>query len=230
MSKLRVKEIAHSNGTVAATVEATGVLTASTGYGVSTGMVKLADAEWTSDTDGVNFDVFDNTKYINYKIFWWVCHESVAGEATTTSWYQTGMCFRDSNGNLDGAGVYDNNTSWVPSGSTDPTTNSSQSGAQNRIWMAGNGNQYDSQGEALISIPPDPSFRACVRGISQLVGVPRYSASGVNASYCEEFSSVLITGSNTNPAQLTGFRFCSFRGTTGNYSKRGYISVYGIEK
>jgi hypothetical protein len=39
----------------------------------------------------------------------------------------------------------------------------------------------------------------------------------------------MIAGS-TDPTQLTGFRFCSFRGTTGNYSKRGHISVYGIEK
>lgn len=229
MSKLRVKEIAHSNGTVAATVGATGILTASTGYGVSTGMVKLADAEWTTDTDGVNFDVFDTTKYINYKMYWWVSHESEAGDATTTSWYQTGMCFRDSNGNLDGSGVYDNNTSWVPSNSTDPTTNSSQSGAQNRIWLCGNGNAFDSQGEVLISIPPNSSFRACVRGVSQLVGAPRNSSSA-GSNYCEEFSSVLFTGSNTNPSLLTGFRFCSFRGTTGNYSQRGYVSVYGIER
>lgn len=228
MSKLRVKEIAHSNGTVAATVGATGILTASTGYGVSTGMVKLAGAEWTTDTDGVNFDVFDTTKYINYKMYWWVSHDSTAGDATTTSWYQTGMCFRNSSGNLDGSSVYDNNTSWVASGSTDPTTNSSQSGAQNRIWMAGNGQTYESQGEVLISIPPSSSFRACVRGMSQLIGAPRQSSAAGN-NYIEEFASVMVGGS-TDPTQLTGFRFCSFRGTTGNYSQRGYATVYGIER
>jgi hypothetical protein len=95
--------------------------------------------------------------------------------------------------------------------------------------MCGNGNPYDSQGEVLISIPPNSSFRACVRGVSQLIGAPRYSNS-VSANYCEEFSSVMIAGSNTDPTLLTGFRFCSFRGTTGNYSKRGYATVYGIER
>ena len=228
MSNLRVGAIDSVNGNNALAIAADGSMTHG-GNAMSTGMVKLAQAEWSTDTDGVNFDVFDTTKYINYKMYWWVSHESVAGDATTTSWYQTGMCFRDSNGNLDGSGAYDNNTSWVATGSTDPTTNGSQSGVQNRIWLCGNGNPYDSQGEVLISIPPNSSFRASVRGVSQLVGAPRYSSSA-GANYCEEFSSVLIAGSNTDPTLLTGFRFCSFRGTTGNYSQRGYASVYGIEK
>ena len=228
MSKLRVKEIAHSNGTVAATIATSGALTLGTGYGVSTGMVKLADAEWTTDTDGVNFDVFDTTKYINYKMYWWVSHDSTLGNATTTAWYQTGLCFRNASGNIDGSGVYDNNTRWVSSGGPTPTWNSTQAGAQSRIWLAGNGEAYDSQGEVLISIPPSSSFRACVRGISQLVGAPRNS-SGAGSNYIEEFASVMVAGS-TDPTQLTGFRFCSFRGTTGNYSQRGYATVYGIER
>ena len=229
MSNLRVGAIDSVNGNNALSIAADGSMTHS-GNAISTCMVKLAEAEWSTNTDGVNFDVINTSKYINYKMYWWVSHESVEGESTTSSWYQTGMCFRDSNGNLDGSGAYDNNTSWVPSGSTDPTTNASQAGAQNRIWLCGNGNQYDSQGEVLISIPPNSSFRACVRGVSQLVGTPRYSGAGVGANYCEEFSSVLVAGSNTDPTLLTGFRFCSFRGTTGNYSQRGYASVYGIER
>lgn len=229
MSNLRVGAIDSVNGNNALAIAANGALTAGTGYGVSTGMVKLADAEWTTDTDGVNFDVFDTTKYINYKFYWWVCHESTAGEASTSSWYQTGMCFRNASGNLDSSGAYDNNTRWINSAQTDPNWNTgAQSGAQSRIWMCGNGNTYDSQGEALISIPPNSNFRAVVRGNSQLIGTPRVSTSpGTN--YCEDFSSVMIAGS-TDPTQLTGFRFCSFRATTGGYSKRGYISVYGIEK
>ena len=229
MSNLRVGAIDSVNGNNALAIAADGSMTHG-GNAMSTGMVKLAQAEWTTDTDGVNFDVFDITKYINYKMYWWVCHESTAGESTTASWYQTGMCFRDSNGNLDGSGAYDNNCSWVPSGSTDPDTNNAiGAGAKNRIWMCGNGNSYDSHGEVLISIPPNSSFRAAVRGVSQLIGAPRVS-SGAGVNYIEEFSSVLIAGSNTDPTLLTGFRFCSFRGTTGNYSKRGYATVYGIER
>ena len=227
MSNLRVGAIDSVNGNNALSIAADGSMTHS-GNAMSTGMVKLAQAEWTTDTDGVNFDVFDSTKYINYKIYWWVCHDSTAGESTTSSWYQTGMCFRNASGNLDSSNAYDNNTSWVSSGGTDPDTNNSiGAGLQNRIWMCGNGESYDSQGEALISIPPHSDFRACVVGQSQLIGSPRVGGNGTN--YLEEFASVMIAGS-TDPTQLTGFRFCSFRATTGGYSKRGYISVYGIEK
>ena len=227
MSNLRVGAIDSVNGNNALSIAADGSMTHG-GYAMSTGTVKLADAEWSTDTDGVNFDVINTSKYIHYKMYWWVCHESVAGDSTTTAWYQTGMCFRDSNGNLDGSGAYDNSTRWANSGDTTYTINSSQAGAQNRIWLAGNGQSYDSHGEVLISVPPNSNFRACVRGISQLVGSPR--TGGVATNYCEDFSSVLLAGSNTDPTLLTGFRFCSFRGTTGNYSKRGYVSVYGIEK
>ena len=225
MSNIRVGAIDSVNGNNALAIAADGSMTHG-GNAMSTGMVKLAQAEWTTDTDGVNFDVIDTTKYINYKMYWWVSQESTLGNATTTAWYQTGLCFRNASGNIDGSGVYDNNTRWVSSGTTDPTVNSAQAGAQSRIWMTGNGNTYDSQGEVLISIPPNSSFRACVRGDSQLIGAPRTS-SAVGVNYCEEFSSVLMA---TDPTQLIGFRFCSFRGTTGNYSKRGYASVYGIEK
>lgn len=227
MSNIRVGAIDSVNGNNALAIAADGSVTRG-GNAMSTGMVKLAQAEWTTDTDGVNFDVIDTTKYINYKMYWWVTHESTAGESTTASWYQTGMCFRNASGNLDSSGAYDNNTRWVPSGTQTPTWNSTQSGAQSRIWMCGNGNTYDSQGEVLISIPPHSEFRACVRGSSQLMGAPR-SGGPAGVNYCEDFSSVMIAGS-TDPTQLTGFRFCSFRGTTGNYSKRGYASVYGIEK
>lgn len=227
MSTIRVGSIDSVNGNNALAIAADGSVTRGS-YAMSTGMVKLADAEWSTDTDGVNFDVFDSTKYINYKIYWWVCHDSTAGDSTTTSWFQTGMCFRNASGNLDSSNAYDNNCSWVSSGSTDPDTNNSiGAGEKNRIWMCGNGYAYDSQGEALISIPPHSDFRACVVGQSQLIGAPRVG--GASTNYLEEFASVMIAGS-TDPTQLTGFRFCSFRGTTGNYSKRGYISVYGIER
>lgn len=224
MSNLRVGAIDSVNGNNALSIAADGSMTHG-GYAMSTGMVKLAEAEWSTNTDGVNFDVINTSKYINYKMYWWVSHESVG---TATTWYQTGMCFRDSNGNLDGSGAYDNNTKWINSNQTEISLNSSQAGAQNRIWMCGNGESYDSQGEVLISIPPTSSFRACVRGVSQLIGSPRVGGAATN--YCEEFSSVLVAGSNTDPTQLTGFRFCSFRGTTGNYSQRGYATVYGIER
>lgn len=225
MSNIRVGAIDSVNGNNALAIAADGSVTRG-GNAMSTGMVKLAQAEWTTDTDGVNFDVIDTTKYINYKMYWWVSHDSTLGNATTTAWYQTGLCFRNASGNIDGSGVYDNNTRWVSSGGPTPTWNSTQAGAQSRIWLAGNGEAYDSQGEVLISIPPTSAFRACVRGVSQLIGAPRNSsAAGVN--YCEDFSSVLMA---TDPTSLTGFRFCSFRGTTGNYSKAGYASVYGIEK
>ena len=68
MSNIRVGAIDSVNGNNALAIAADGSVTRG-GNAMSTGMVKLAQAEWTTDTDGVNFDVFDSTKYINYKIY-----------------------------------------------------------------------------------------------------------------------------------------------------------------
>ena len=72
MSNLRVGAIDSVNGNNALAIAADGSVTRGS-YAMSTGMVKLAQAEWTADTDGVNFDVFDSTKYINYKINKLIC-------------------------------------------------------------------------------------------------------------------------------------------------------------
>ena len=227
MSNLRVGAIDSVNGNNALAIAADGSMTHG-GYAMSTGMVKLADAEWSTDTDGVNFDVIDTSKYIHYKFYWWICHVDAGN--TSNHWFQTGMCFRASGTNLDASGTYDNCTSWVSSGTTSGPdwNNGSYAAAQARIWMAGNGQTYDSQGECFISIPPVSDFRAAVRGTSQLIGTPRQGTTGTN--YLESFSSVVIGGTNTDPSAITGFRVCAFPATTGRYSKRGYITVYGIER
>ena len=224
MSKLRVKEIAHSNGTVAATIDTAGQMTPSAGVGgtISGGMVRLGSVEWNTDTPFYDFDVIDSTKYINYFLYWYISHQNTANSGQ--QWSVTALRFKNSSGDISSG--YDNNCMWVNSGQTSESiNNASYAGAQSQMWMAGNGSTYDSQGFVQITIPNNANFRACIRGNSQLIGNPRQSTSVAN-SYKEDFAGVHLT---QDPTAITGVRITSWSGT-GYTSQFGSVQIYGLEK
>jgi hypothetical protein len=91
------------------------------------------------------------------------------------------------------------------------------------MWLAGNGTTYDSHGEALFTVPNGSSFRAAMRGNSQLIGAPRQGTTAVN--YLEEMASVAY---NQDPTAITGIRIRSWNGT-GYTSQAGNITIFGME-
>lgn len=225
MSKLRVKEIAHSNGTVAASIDTAGNITGNAGLAgtPTTGMVLLASEQWTSDTETVDMMVIDSSKYQTYKLYWWISHSDEAGNTgTNNSWYQTGCTF------LTAANTevtsYDSVGSWWNSGSSSESYNNSYFGAQSCMWMAGNGATYDSTGDAVVFVPNSSSFRAGVRGTSMLIGTPRQSSSA-GQNYLETFAGVALT---QDPTAITGLRLRSWQGTSGRPSKHGTVHLYGL--
>ena len=224
MSKLRVKEIAHSNGTVAATIDTTGKVTPDGGVAgsIGGGMVRLGSVEWSTDTWYHDFDVIDSTKYMNYFLYWTICHENTADSGN--KWQITSLRFKDSGGAISSG--YDNNCMWVHSGQTaEQLNNTTYAGAKNQIWMAGNGENYDSMGFAQITVPNASFLRAGVRGSSQLIGAPRTQTTA-GANYKEDFASVHMT---QNPTAITGIRIMSWYGD-GYTSKFGSVQIYGLEK
>ena len=224
MSKLRVKEIAHSNGTVAATIDTAGQMTPSAGVGgtIGGGMVRLGSVEWTTDTWYHDFDVIDSTKYMNYFLYWYISHQNTANSGN--QWYVTSLRFKNSSGDISSG--YDNNCMWVNSGgTTESVNNTAYAGAKNQMWMAGNGSTYDSQGFAQITVPNLSSLRACVRGNSQLIGTPRESTSA-GANYKEDFASVHLS---QDPTAITGVRIQAWSGS-GYNSQFGSVQIYGLEK
>lgn len=225
MSKLRVKEIAHSNGTVAATIDTSGNITGNVGLAgaPTTGMVLLASEQWTSDTETVDMMVIDSSKYQTYKLYWWISHTDEAGNtAISNSWYQTSCTF------LTAADTevtsYDGMGSWWNSGASSETYNSSYFGAQSAIWMAGNGGGYDSTGDGIVFVPNSSSFRAGVRGTSMLIGTPRQSTNA-GGSYLETFAGVALA---QDPTAITGLRLRSWQGSSGRASKHGTVHLYGL--
>ena len=224
MSKLRVKEIAHSNGTVAATIDTAGKVTPDGGVAgsIGGGMIRLGSVEWATDTWYHDFDVIDSTKYMNYFLYWYISHQNTANSGN--QWQVTALRFKNSSGEISSG--YDNNCMWVNSGQTSETINSTTyAGAKNQIWMAGNGSTYDSQGFAQITVPNLSSLRGCVRGNSQLIGTPRNSASA-GSNYKEDFASVHLS---QDPTAITGIRIMSWYGS-GYNSQFGSVQIYGLEK
>lgn len=184
------------------------------------GMVRLGGVEWTTDTGYYDFNVVDVTKYINYKLYWYVSHQNTGNSGS--QWTETALVFL-----VGGSEVtqYDNNVLWISSSNTSESINSTTyAGSKSQIWMAGNGANYDSHGECLISVPNNSNLRASVRGISQLIGSPRQGSTNVN--YREDFSSVAY---NQNPTLITGVRIRGWGGT-GYTSQYGSVQLYGIEK
>lgn len=176
-----------------------------------TGQVLLGQTSWTTATSSASFDVFDYTKYTHYIAYWYVNH--------STAWNKTYLRFRNSSGDITSSDYY-NNTSWKEAVSSGTPAHNSTSYAGQRAWawLAGNGTNFNSHGQVLISIPSDGTGRASIRGISQLVN--RTTAE----HYEESFSSSLTV---TNPhTALTGFSIFG----SGGSSTYGDITVFGIER
>ena len=184
------------------------------------GWKKLGSANWTSDTGYADFNVVDPTKYRQYKVVWWISHQNSTNSGN--QWYVTSAVFLTSSGEVSS---YDNNVTWRASSSTSESVNSgSYAGSKSQMWLAGNGTTYDSHGEALFTVPNSSSFRAAMRGNSQLIGNPRQSTStGVN--YLEEMSSVAM---GQDPTAITGIRIRSWAGT-GYTSQAGNVTIFGLE-
>ena len=225
MSKLRVKEIAHSNGTVAATIDTAGNITGNVGLAgaPTTGMVLLASEQWTTNTETVDMMVIDSSKYQTYKLYWWISHGDSAGNTgVSNSWYQTASTFL-TNPSTE-VTSYDSVGSWWASGSSNENYNNTYFGAQSSMWMAGNGGGYDSTGEAIVFVPNISNGRAGIRGTSMLIGTPRQSTSA-GANYVETFAGVALT---QNPTAITGLRLRSWQGSSGRPSKHGTVHLYGL--
>ncbi len=182
------------------------------------GWKKLGSANWTSDTGYADFNVVDATKYRQYKVAWWISHQNSTNSGN--QWFITSAVFLTSGGEVS---AYDNNVTWRNSSSSSETVNSTYAGNQTRMWLAGNGTTYDSHGEALFTVPNGSSFRAAMRGNSQLIGAPRQGTTAVN--YLEEMASVAY---NQDPTAITGIRIRSWNGT-GYTSQAGNITIFGME-
>lgn len=217
-SELRADVLKTVDGNTAPSVTPVGGVAGTVGGG----MIRLGSVEWTTDTAFHDFDVIDSTKYINYFLYWYISHQNTANSGD--QWSVTALRFKNGSGDISSG--YDNNCTWTPSGQTTETINSgSYAGAQSQMWMAGNGSTYDSQGFAQITIPNSSSFRACIRGNSQLIGTPRQSTA-VGNNYREDFASVHLS---QDPTAITGVRITSWSGS-GYTSQFGSVQIYGLEK
>jgi hypothetical protein len=110
----------------------------------------IGSTSWSTNTSSVSFS-FDTTLYYNLTLFWWIDH--------SPNWTWTYLRFRNSSGDIT-SNDYSFQTEWQPtsaSNGTSPTFNGSTGeGAdgglnKNKIWLAGNGDIYDSHGWAQIS-------------------------------------------------------------------------------
>ena len=217
-SELRADVLKTVDGNTAPSVTPAGGVAGTVGGG----MVRLGSVEWTTDTAFYDFDVIDSTKYMNYFLYWSICHENTADSGN--KWSVTALRFKNSSGDISSG--YDNNCMWVNSGgTTESVNNSAYAGAQSQMWMAGNGENYDSMGFVQITIPNASFLRAGIRGNSQLIGTPRTQTT-VGANYKEDFASVHLT---QDPTAITGVRITSWSGA-GYTSKFGSVQIYGLEK
>ena len=182
------------------------------------GWKKLASYNWNTNTNYIDFDDVDLTKYINYKVYWYISHGITQSDNTGTYWYNTSLRFKTSSGLIESA-IYNNNTQWREGTSAPVYNHANFAENQTFIWLAGNGSRYDSQGEVLISIPNYQYGKVSVRGTSQLIA--RHS--NVD-NYMESFTSSLHT-LGLGPT-ITGFRIY---GTSSTYSSTSYSfpSQYG---
>ena len=215
------------NNATALTIDSAGNVTGNAGLAgtATTGQVLLASEQWTTDTLTIDMMVIDSSKYQTYKLYWWITHTNSGGTSgTSDSWYSTALTF------LTAANTevtsYDNAMSWKPTtaGSTPTHNSATYAAAQGSIWMAGNGQSYDSSGEGIIFVPNNSAYRAGIRGNSMLIGTPRASASS-GLSYLEHYAGVALA---QDPTAITGVRIRSFYGATGRPSNRGTVHLYGL--
>jgi hypothetical protein len=182
------------------------------------GWKKLASYNWNTNTNYIDFDDVDLTKYINYKVYWYISHGITQSNDTGTHWHITSLRFKTSSGLIESA-IYNNNTQWREGTSAPVYNDASFAENQTFIWLAGNGSRYDSQGEVLISIPNYQYGKVSVRGTSQLI-----DRATTTSNYMESFTSSLHT-LGLGPT-ITGFRIY---GTSSTYSSTSYSfpSQYG---
>ena len=223
MSTLKVGTIQSTTANTAMTIAADGKVTGPNGLagGISSGFVKLGSQNWTTDTAAVDFDIVDRSKYINYMLYWYISHRNTASSGN--QWTETAFQFRTSGGAYT-TSDYDNNVQWIPSSSTSGPdyNNSTYAGIKGLGWLAGNGTNYDSHGQAIISVPDHPEAKVSIRSKATLLYRP---GTGTNM-YMEESSSSCRT---LNPQTVTGFRIRSWQGDT-HTSRYGSIQIYGLEK
>jgi hypothetical protein len=189
------------------------------------GWKKLASYNWNTNTNYIDFDGVDLSKYINYKVYWYISHGIDQSTANNSYWYHTLLRFKTSSGLIESA-IYNNNTEWRES-SAYTYNAANQAENQTCAWLAGNGSQYDSQGEVLIGIPNYQYGKVSVRGSSQLI-----DRSSNTSNYIESFTTALHTlGLGTS---ITGFRIYgggnSLASTTYNFpSQYGSVQIMGLE-
>ena len=182
-----------------------------TGFSTA-GSELVSKVEWTTNTSSVTF-THDSSKYEQYLVTFWVDHNP--------SWNQTYLRFNNASGVISGANYY-TTSSWQPSGSLTSTAvsyNGAGGNTQTGIWLAGNGNEMDSHGMVLVSIPNTTVNYAAVRCQATLIK----RVSGDPNTYLEQ-SSGSYMGAYANT--ITGFTIFG----SGGASRRGVISVQGIKK
>jgi hypothetical protein len=176
----------------------------------SEGLELVATQTWDNTAvSSVDF-THDATKYTSYFVTWWIDH--------SPSWSQTYLRFRNSSGAI--ATGYSTTTEWHASGvgSTPVWNNMAGNGNQGGVWLAGNGNDFDSQGMCLVSIPNSDNYPA-VKSVATLApSVPN----GDQSSYLEQSSGEL----KVNGSTITGFRIYGSSG----FANRGTINVMGVKR
>lgn len=180
-----------------------------TGISIS-GLELISKVEWNSNTSSISF-THDPTKYEQYLLTWWCDHNP--------NWFQTYLRFNNSSGVISTA-LYGTTSEWISSGANPSSASNNSYGGQTStgIWLAGNGNEFDSQGIALISIPNTSINRPAVRSLSVLTR----RISGDPNNYTEQ-SSGDYHGAYGNT--ITGFTIYG----TGGSSRKGVVSVQGIK-
>lgn len=181
--------------------------------GISSSALELVSkVEWTTNTSSVTF-THDPSRYEQYLLTWWVDHNP--------SWEETRLRFNNSSGVISASSYY-TTSSWQPSGTTTSTavySNGRGGNTATSIWLAGNGQDFDSQGMVLVSIPNTSVNYAAVRSQATLIR----RVSGDPNTYLEQ-SSGSYMGAFANT--ITGFTIFGISGA----SRRGVVSVQGIKK
>jgi hypothetical protein len=183
----------------------------------------VGTTSWTSNTTSVTFN-FDNTKYEQYLIYWWIDHNP--------SWLITAARFRTSGADIT-SNTYAFGTGWLGSSATAGTSAASFNAAtgasspngtggtsRSAIWMAGNGSAQETHGWGHIVVPNSSAYNPHMRVCSTLI----QNNSGDANTYNERaFGACIATTSNN----ITGI---TIKSIDGGSSRRGRITLIGIKK
>lgn len=188
--------------------------------GVSNSALELVGAtSWTTNTTSVSF-TFDNTKYDSYLYYFWIDHNP--------GWFVTTCRFRNSSGDITSSYAWSSEwlSSAITAGTNTATFNGSTGTGENggvgntSIWLAGNGNGFDSHGFGTIDVPNTSTQYPWIRSNSTLIE----RVSGDNATYNEKSAGAQysVTGNN-----ITGI---TFKSSGGGASRRGTVTLIGIKR